>query len=182
MATVRVLLVDDLQMRADAVSMRLSAAEGIMLLGRYAPTDPDLFTNLGHLRPHVAVFYTAAAQPFLEAAVREFRASWPACDVVVVGPGSDESTAVGAALAGAAAWVPDTSSLEELVAVVRGVHEGGSWYPPHQLGAVLRALRGERDLSPASRASNRRDLDTAAGGSPANGVVRSIQRDDLPPA
>jgi NarL family two-component system response regulator LiaR len=63
--------------------------------------------------------------------------------VVVLSADHDVSHAVAAARAGVAAWVAKEQGAAELETVLRGVHAGGSWWPPQLLGEVLRELRAD---------------------------------------
>ncbi|MGH3771284.1 MAG: response regulator transcription factor, partial [Pseudonocardiaceae bacterium] len=75
------------------------------------------------------------------AMLRSLRAAYPPAQLVVLTGSHDCAHAVAAARAGAAAWVSKESSLEHLRTVLRGVPLGAAFYPPRQLGVVLRELR-----------------------------------------
>lgn len=143
---VRLFLVDDQQMFSEALAARLSRSPELWVLGNAPTADPSLLELLARLRPNVI---TVDVEPFRAAtsAVLELlRASCPVANLVVVTGTEDPTLAVDAARAGAVGWVSKTSPPEHLVDVLLAASQGHAWYPPSQLGAVLRELRG--DLRP----------------------------------
>jgi hypothetical protein len=87
--------------------------------------------------------------------LRKLRAAWPPAQLVLTAS-HDSTHAVAAARAGAAAWVYRESSLEHLLEVLRGVPLSYAFYPPRELGAVLRELRD--DVQRARHCSARLDV------------------------
>ncbi|MGH3671903.1 MAG: response regulator transcription factor, partial [Pseudonocardiaceae bacterium] len=88
--------------------------------------------------------------------VRKLSAAWPPAQLVILTGSHDTAHAVAAARAGAAAWVSKESSLAHLLEVLRGVPLGHAFYPPQQLGVVLRELRA--DVQHARDCSARLDV------------------------
>ncbi|HEX6525501.1 MAG TPA: response regulator transcription factor [Streptosporangiaceae bacterium] len=65
--------------------------------------------------------------------------------VIALSSSSEPERIVNAIRAGVAAWVRKDESLERLLQVIRGVARGENWFPPGELGNVLRSLLREQD-------------------------------------
>ncbi len=139
----RVLLVDRHAMLTDALTVQLSTADDLWVVGSATPDDPRLADIVRTLRPDVITTEIGAATPATAGILHELRAAWPAAHLVVLTSSHDPAHAVAAARAGAAAWVSKEGSLDHLLNVLRGVPLGHAFYPPQQLGAVLRELRDD---------------------------------------
>jgi NarL family two-component system response regulator LiaR len=136
----RLLMVDDQQMLTEALSARMSAVEDLWVVGRYATGEPRLLEMVDRLRPDV-ITIDPPAGPAAGDLVERLAAQRPAASIVVLTGVHDTASAVEAARAGATAWVPKESGVDDLTRVLRGVCRGDSWFPPDLLGPVLRALR-----------------------------------------
>ena len=139
----RVLLIDSHAMLTDALTVRLSSADDLWVVGSVSPDDPRLMDIVRTQRPDVITTEVGPAVVATGGLLRKLRAAWPAAQLVVLTASHDSAHAVAAARAGAAAWVSKESSLEHLLEVLRGVPLGHAFYPPRQLGVVLRELRDE---------------------------------------
>jgi DNA-binding NarL/FixJ family response regulator len=64
--------------------------------------------------------------------------------LVVLGDGGEPSTVINALRAGARAWVPQDSSLEQLVEALRRTSQGETWLPGGVLGGVLGQLLAQQ--------------------------------------
>jgi two-component system, NarL family, response regulator LiaR len=143
----RVLLIDDHMMVAEAVAARLSAVEDIWVAGRCSATDPNLLDIVCRLRPDVITIEVEPFGPETGKVLRGLIAARPEAKVVVLSAESDMALALDAARAGAAAWVAKRQGATELEAIIRGVYRGESWYPPEMLGEILRGLRADVALA-----------------------------------
>ena len=152
----RVLLVDSHAMLTDALTVRLSSADDLWVVGSVSPEDPRLIDIVRTQRPDVITTEVGQAAVATGGLLRKLRAAWPPAQLVVLTASHDNAHAVAAARAGAAAWVSKESSLEHLLEVLRGVPLGYAFYPPQQLGAVLRELRD--DVQRARDCSARLDV------------------------
>jgi len=160
--TRRLLLVDDFRMVTQAFASRLSAARDLWVAGCCTRDDPKLPEVVRWLRPDVIVIEVEPLGVLVGDVVQRLLAAWPAARVVVVNGDHDVAHAVDAARAGAAAWLSrggpagqqggragqeggraGQESTDELEAVVRGVCQGDSWFPPEMLGEILRELRDD---------------------------------------
>ena len=153
---VRVLLIDSHAMLTDALTVRLSSADGLWVVGSVSPDDPRLMDIVRTQRPDVITTEIGPAAGATGGLLRKLRAAWPPAHLVVLTASHDSAHAVAAARAGAAAWVSKESSLEQLLEVLRGVPLGYAFYPPRQLGVVLRELRD--DVQRARDCSARLDV------------------------
>ncbi|WP_246195546.1 LuxR C-terminal-related transcriptional regulator [Halopolyspora algeriensis] len=140
---VRVFLVDDHRMLAEALTARLSATPDLWVVGQSAPQDPGLTDTAARLRPDVIVIDVEPLGPSVRGVLERLAAAWSAARIVVLTAGRGDRCAVEAARAGAAAWVSKECGAEELIGILRGVCRGHSWFPPEVLGAVLCALRDD---------------------------------------
>ena len=147
----RVLLVDSHAMLTDALTVQLSTADDLWVVSSCTPDDPRLTDLVRTLRPDVITTEIGPAAVATGAMVRTLNAAWPPAHLVVLTGSHDSAHAVAAARAGAAAWVSKKSSLDHLLEVLRAVPLGHAFYPPRQLGVVLRELlddaRRARDYS-----------------------------------
>jgi NarL family two-component system response regulator LiaR len=137
---VRLLMIDDQLMLAEALSSRLGMVPDLWVVGRCTTVDPRLLDVVGRTRPDVI---TLDVEPVsdTEDLVDKLKEARPTAEVVVLSGVLDVRKAVQAARAGALSWVSKGSGIEELIAVLRGAAQGHSWFPPELLGPVLRELR-----------------------------------------
>jgi DNA-binding NarL/FixJ family response regulator len=141
MKPIRLLLADDHLMITEALASRLSGVPDIWVAGRCAATDPNLFAIVKGVRPDVIAI---EAEPFaggIGDMVERLTGLSPQARVVILSADRNVAHAVGAARAGAAAWVAKEQDAAEFESVIRGVCRGFSWYPPEMLGEILRSLR-----------------------------------------
>ncbi|MGH3812332.1 MAG: response regulator transcription factor [Pseudonocardiaceae bacterium] len=147
----RVLLVDSHAMLTDALTVQLSTADDLWVVGSCTPDDPRLTDIVRTVRPDVITTDIGSAAAATGGMVRKLRTAWPPAHLVVLTGSHDTAHAVAAARAGAAAWVSKECSLDHLLEVLRAVPLGHAFYPPRQLGVVLRELlddaRRARDYS-----------------------------------
>ena len=142
-AFLRVLLIDSHAMLTDALTVQLSTADDLWVVGTATPDDPRLIEIVRTLRPDVITTEIGSVTASTGGMLRKLRAAWPTAQLVILTGSHDCAHAVAAARAGAAAWVSKESPLDHLLTVLRGVPQGHAFYPPRQLGAVLRELRDD---------------------------------------
>jgi len=152
----RVLLVDSHVMLTDALTVQLSTATDLWVVGAATPEDPRLLDMIRALRPDVITTEIGSATAATAGMLRKLRAAYPPAQLVVLTGSHDCAHAVVAARAGAAAWVSKEGSLDHLLEVLRGVPRGHAFYPPRQLSVVLRELR--EDVHRARDCSARLDV------------------------
>lgn len=145
MDVLRVFLVDDHTMVAEALAARLSAAPDLWVAGRCATADPGLADIVRRARPDVVAIEVEPLGPAIGDVLQRITAARPGVRLVVLSADRNVAHAVDAARAGADAWVPKDSGADEFEAVLRAVCRGHAWYPPELLGEVLRELRADVD-------------------------------------
>jgi two-component system, NarL family, response regulator LiaR len=136
-----VVLVDDQHLRADAIALHLTAATGVTVVARYGLHRAALLRDLPGLRPDVIMIFVEKAGPPLPTLIGNIRAAYPEGQILVLAEGADITLVVAAARAGADSWVEPSSSFDQLLEALHGLHRGEASFPAVQLGAVVRALR-----------------------------------------
>lgn len=137
--TIRVLVVDDHRLFAEAVAVRLGQEPDIEVLP-IAYTEEEAKRLLTGHRPDLLLLDLALGQgsgmSVLEHA-RRHRPDTPVLILTAVGSGEHLFEAV---RHGATGWLPKTADSEQLIAAVRGVARGEGWIPPELLGDLLKRL------------------------------------------
>jgi two-component system nitrate/nitrite response regulator NarL len=147
---VRVFLVDDHHMLTEALAERLADVPDVWVVGRGAAGDSNLPGAISRSRPDVITVDIESSGISVRDLLRGLRLARPEAHLVVLTGSRNLEQVIDAARAGADAWVQKESSADYLLAVIRAVCLGHSYYPPEYLGAVLRALREDIRLAAAS--------------------------------
>jgi two-component system nitrate/nitrite response regulator NarL len=137
----RVLIIDDHQMLAEAIAVGLAATSDVWVLGRCKTDDARMVEVVSRWRPDVITLDVEQLGLDAAALIERIRSASPAVRIVVLTASVDSAVAVAAARAGADGWLGMDVSLERLVSVLRAVHEGGACFPVAMLGTILRELR-----------------------------------------
>ncbi|QXJ21891.1 response regulator transcription factor [Actinomadura graeca] len=139
MQPIRVLIVDDHALFAEALSARLQREHDLVIL----PVAADVRRALALAateRPRVLVLdMTLGAESGLDVLDR-VRTSHPDVRVVVLTATDDLDTLVQAVRRGAVGWLSKTESADLVARVIRSAARQGGWVPPDVLGEVLRRL------------------------------------------
>lgn len=139
MQPIRVLIVDDHALFAEALAARLGREPDLVIL----PIAPDARRALALTateRPHVLVLdLTLGAENGLEVLDR-VRDAHSDVRVVVLTAMSDLDAMVQAVRRGAVGWLEKTESADLVARVIRSAARRGGWIPPDVLGEVLRRL------------------------------------------
>lgn len=143
MAPLRVLLVDDEQMFAETLALRLSEVTGVIVIGRQRTSEPWLTYEVASLSPDVVLIDVEPLGASVTTVLAAMLDSAPLGKIVVLTASRDVTLAVAAARGGCVGWLAKDRSLDELMTAIRGVQRGEAWFPPPILGAVLRALRSD---------------------------------------
>lgn len=141
---VRIVIVDDHSVFADALAYRLGQEEDLIVLETARSADVGL-ASVDLRRPDVAIIDVELGPENGLELVHAVRVRSVDTRVVVVTAHDDAETAVGAVRAGASALVAKDSRSELLVDVLRGVVRGESYVPPSLLTAVLQDLLSTAD-------------------------------------
>jgi DNA-binding NarL/FixJ family response regulator len=139
MNPVRVLIIDDHRVFAEAVATRLAAEPDIVVVGT-ASNGRESIAAVEELRPDlVLIDVELAGEDGIEVAER-LRALRPELVIVVVTCLSDPARVRDAVIVGALGWVTKDAPTNELLSALRGAMRGESWIPPSLLTGVLREL------------------------------------------
>ncbi|SFD81952.1 two component transcriptional regulator, LuxR family [Actinopolyspora alba] len=139
----RLLLVDEQRMFVETLSQYLSTESDLWVSDSAYPSETDLLDRARIAWPDVAVVDIAILRNRVHEVLRRLEEACPDARVVMLSSTLDSDSAVRAARAGAAAWLPKERGITELVEVIRLVGRGHAWYPPEVLAEVLCALRQE---------------------------------------
>src|SRR5690349_13337086 len=120
MPNLRVLLIDDQRMFAEAIGEGLVGTE-ISLLGRCSMDNSRWADTVTSLRPDVVVMLVTDAGRAVGQLVRRIRVAGPETAVVVL---ADTATALAVDGAGPLAMLGMDVTMERLVRVVKAVHSG----------------------------------------------------------
>ena len=145
MKAIRVLIVDDHRVFAEAIAARLQTEPDLRVVGQ-ANTAAQALDAVETLDPDVVLMdVELGADDGIELAGR-LRATYPTLAVIVVSFLTDTARVGQAVRAGAAGWVTKDAPTEELLGAIRGVAVGESWIPPRLLTGVLRELLTTRRM------------------------------------
>lgn len=144
MQPIRVLIVDDHALFAEALAARLGREPDLVILPIAADVRRAL-TLTATERPHVVVLdMTLGAESGLDVLDR-VREDHPDVRVVVLTAMSGIEALVQAVRRGAVGWLSKTESAELVARVIRSAARRGGWIPPELLGDVLRRLTDGSD-------------------------------------
>ncbi|MFC5744156.1 response regulator transcription factor [Actinomadura rugatobispora] len=136
---IRVLIVDDHTLFAEALAARLGREPDLVIL----PIAADVRRALALAateRPQVVVLdMTLGAESGLDVLDR-VRERHPGMRVVILSAMAEVDAMVRAVRHGAIAWLSKTESADLVARVIRGAAHRGGWLPPDVAGEVLRRL------------------------------------------
>ena len=140
---IRVLLVDDHRMVADALSEVLAANEDIELLGT-ASRASEAIAMAAALRPDVVLMDYQLPDQDGVAATRAIKEKRPGTRVVMLTSFDEDAILVAAIEAGCSGFVTKQGALEEVVAAVRLAGAGEAVVSPDMLARLLPHLHRVR--------------------------------------
>lgn len=139
MRPLRVLVVDDHKMFAEAITSRLNLAEDIDVVG-VETRGAAVIEAVHRLRPDIVTMDLGLGDADGIDVATEVRRVYPSVHVVMLTCFDDLPSLLRAVSAGISAWVPKDSGSATLLHVLRGVARGDGWLPPRLLGALLREV------------------------------------------
>lgn len=145
--TIRVLVVDNHAMFAQAVAAALREQDDIEVVGVAGTATAGIAAVEDH-DPDVVLMDYRLPDLFGDEATRVIRRNHPRTAVVVVTAAEDEEVLGKAVDAGCSGFVMKQDGLEELLGAVRTAHAGGSVLPPRLLRALMGRLRSGDEPSP----------------------------------
>ncbi|MGC7096058.1 response regulator transcription factor [Amycolatopsis lurida] len=177
---VRIFLIDDEEMLAEALAARLSAEPGLLVVGRSPVSAAGLAGVVAGARPSVLVVDIEPAWHATAALFGCLTSAAPGARIVVLTDSHDPMRTALAARWGVTAWVgKENCSAEHIVTVVRGVCAGKAYFQPELIGFVLAQLRTEIDRAPGSPLGclSTRENDVLLGiveGKPASRIAKEL--------
>jgi two-component system nitrate/nitrite response regulator NarL len=148
---VRVLVVDDHRTFAEVLAMRLGAEPDIDVVG-VAFSVPQAEAMVAKSRPDIVLLDLLMGQESGLGLLSALAARSSRPEVVMVSGVEDVAGVVDSLDAGARAWVPKDSSVDDLLTAIRSGVEGRMWLPPDLLAPVIQELLDEarRSSGPSS--------------------------------
>jgi DNA-binding NarL/FixJ family response regulator len=139
MRSIRVLIVDDHALFAEALAVRLSTEADFEVLP-VAPDSRRAAALVATEHPDVVVLdFVLGAESGLEV-LALLRRRHPDLRVVMLSALIDVEPIVAALRSGAVAWLSKTERADHVARVIRSAANRGGWIPPEILGDVLRRL------------------------------------------
>ena len=155
MVAISVLVVDDHQVFADALGARL-AREPDLGPVQVAYGAADARAKVARGRPAVVVLDLLLGEGENGLDVAEsILHTWPPSKIIILTAVESVSDVVTGLMLGVRAWLPKTIDVDQLIRVIRGVHQGEAWLPPNLLGRVLTKLVVEVSPAPADGLTTR---------------------------
>lgn len=144
MGPIQVFILDEHQLFADALALRLAHEPGITVIGSASSVElAHAAIDLRH--PDIVTVELAVGRDGDGDVVQSLRARYPTIAIVVVAGSDDVRTAARAVKSGAHGFVGKAATLTELLTALRIVHGGEAHIPAHLLRGVLEELRQPYD-------------------------------------
>ena len=135
----RVLVVDDHPLFAEALAARLGCEPGMSVPASAGTVDRAL-ALIDQDPPTVVLLDLVLGEDSGLTVLRAIRREHPQVAVVMLSASSGIEQVVEAIRLGARAWVPKLVDAQQLIKVIHSVALGGGWLPDDLLGAVLDRL------------------------------------------
>lgn len=135
------LIVSEVRFLRESLAEILARAPGIAICAHSA-TLAEALAAAGALRP--AIVLLDAAFPGSRAAVARFAAILPQASVIVFALAETEENVVAWAEAGIAGYVPNTSSVNDLISLIGQIRRGEQACPSRIAGSLLRRIATAR--------------------------------------
>lgn len=144
---IRVLLVDNHAMFAQAVAAALGEQEGLEVVAVAGTAAEGIESARVHM-PDVVLMDYRLPDLLGDEATRAIKRERPETAVVMVTAAEDDEVLGRAVDAGCSGFVMKQDGLEELLSAVRTAHSGGSVIPPRLLRTLMGRLRNGDEESP----------------------------------
>ena len=135
----RVLVVDDHPLIQEAVSNVLRRLDEHVAIDAASDCEGGLRLAAQGSEPDLVMLDLTLPRLSGMAALKTWRTRFPAVPVIVLSASSDQQTVLAALGAGAAGFIPKSSSNEVMLHAVRLVQDGGKYLPPEVLSPTGRA-------------------------------------------
>lgn len=147
MDTVRILVVDDHPLFAEALAARLSSEPHLVVPAVAEGSDRALSLIEGEQPTMLLIDYMLGRESGLNL-LRAVHRDYPHIKVIMLSGLSDTPVVVEALRCGAKAWIPKSVDSRELIRIIGLVAGGGSWLPESSLGGVLEQLLSTPERTP----------------------------------
>ena len=134
----RVLIVDDHPLIQEAVGNVLRRLDARMEVDFASDCESGLGMAASGVEPDLVLLDLSLPGLSGIAALKIWRTRFPAVPVIVLSASSDQQTVLAALGAGAAGFIPKSSSNEVMLHAVRLVQDGGKYVPPEVLSPTGR--------------------------------------------
>lgn len=139
MAAIRILVVDDHCLVAEAIARLLKEYSDLQVVGQ-AGTGPEAISLARHLNPSVILMDIGLPGMDGVDATWTLKRQLPAIAVLMLTMFDHEAYAIESLRAGASGYLVKTAKPDELVDAIRAVHAGKPVLPPHIASAALQRL------------------------------------------
>lgn len=136
---IKVLIVDDHPLFAEALAARLETEPGLEILPTASDSGRALATLATEHPTVVVVDVRLGGESGIEL-IDRLREADPRVRVVMLTAVGDVDEVVDAVRRGARGWLPKSEGVDRVVRTIRGVVRGEAWIPPALLGGVLDRL------------------------------------------
>ena len=143
-----IIIVDDHPIFRAGVAHIFSASADLDVIGEGA-SSAEAVELAGKLRPQVALIDVSMPGGGI-AAASQIRDSWPDVRVIILTVSEEEDVVLRAVEAGASGYALKGIPAHELIAIVRSVANGESYFPPNTTKLLLSAMRGQQDANSLS--------------------------------
>jgi DNA-binding NarL/FixJ family response regulator len=130
-------IVSEVRFLRECLAQALSRCSSIDLKAQSA-TQAEALRSIEDLQPAIVLLDVAFPDPF--AAAAKFSAVAPACAIVALAIVETEQNVLAWAEAGAAGYVPNSASLDELVAMLEQIGRGEQTCAPRICGGLMRRI------------------------------------------
>jgi len=176
MSALRILLVDDHRVVADAIARLLQDLPAVQIVG-VAATGPEAIALTRDLRPSLVLMDIGLPGMDGVEATWTIRRQFPDVQVLILTMFEQEAFAIDALRAGAAGYVLKTATPEELIHAIQAVCEGEGLVYPRLPAAILRRAVSARSRLRDPSALSRRELQVlqlVAAGCDATVIARQL--------
>lgn len=143
--TIQLMLVDDHFVVRAGIAGSLTLEDDIAVVAECGSGEQAI-TSFREHQPEVTLMDWRLPELNGVQAVTAIRREFPLARIIMLSAFEGEEHIYQAVMAGVCGYVPKTANRAELLAAVRVVHQGGSYYPP-AIAAKLAARRNRRPLN-----------------------------------